>query len=66
MKIFQKKIRSIFNKLKIQIVRKFVYFINKMDKSKFGFFNPATQTFMVIENVEEFNKLMSEVMRRQR
>jgi hypothetical protein len=37
-----------------------------MDKSKFGFFNPATRTFMVIESVEEFNKLMGEVMRRQR
>lgn len=29
-----------------------------MDKMKVGFFNPATGTFMVVENVNEFRSLM--------
>ena len=37
-----------------------------MDKSKFGFFNPSTRIFMVIESAEEFNKLMVSVIKRQR
>ena len=41
-------------------------FINKMDKVKFGFFNPATETFLVVENAEEFRVLVERLTEQKR
>ena len=46
--------------------RKKLMFINKMDKVKFGFFNPATETFLVVENTHEFRLLMERLSMQKR
>ena len=37
-----------------------------MDKAKFGFFNPSTETFMIVENVEEFKILVQKLVDQKR
>lgn len=37
-----------------------------MDKAKFGFFNPSTETFMVVENIEEFKVLVQKLIQQKK